>query len=550
MSALLKGGIFQNRYVFKAKLTAKSPLHIGSGEMIERPGLVDDKGKPLQISAVIVDAENKPYIPGSCIKGAIRDWLRLVKNMNDREDNVLKIKLTPDEIKSNAESLESLERLFGTIYSEGKLEIWDAPCLSQVNTPTDPNLSGWDKDRLTYVAKSVAINPETGTAEEHKLYNFELVPEGAKFQLALSGQNLSDDEVALILDVLDGFNHSVFPLTLGSMTKRGFGRFSISEVTVYKMEKNNISFWKELCENDNKAGYDSICREEFKMNDEKIAELKNKINYHAIIPNTLQIEWNLTLKTPLVIRSGSSFAWENAAKKKTRNYNMKYLWGHEASKKPDEHDISDLYFSLKINGNEVEPYYHIPSSSIRGSLREWTIKHLLPEDWWDIEGKLKEYAKQNPRPVLPKYLEEITSLFGFALETSDKSLNEKFNRAGRLTIEVEPFSGTQPQPDVHGTWSSSNNNYGPSNAKRHIKTRNPLDRITNAAKKGGLHSGLEFSREQNFKAKLIIKEPNDFDRNLIRCWLREINYGFIRFGALSSVGRGRVSAEEVQNAAI
>lgn len=158
MSNLLKGGTFQNRYVFKAQITTVSPLHIGSGEMIERKGLNDDEGNPLQISGVVVDARKKPYIPGSSLRGAMRDWLREVWQEQDREDKledlikkpIEEVKKKPDKpekiskeiAKIIKENESRLELLFGSTFAEGKIEVWDAPCTSNINTakyPTNPN---------------------------------------------------------------------------------------------------------------------------------------------------------------------------------------------------------------------------------------------------------------------------------------------------------------------------------------------------------------------------------------------------------------------------
>ncbi|GEM_PF-1094985 len=565
MSTSLKGSDFKNRYVFRARLTARAPFHIGSGKVIERQGLVDEKNnKNIEISGVVVDGESKPYIPGSTIRGVMRDWLRDVWQLNDRDDKKLsqilkpeiekikKKKTNPDEISQETANLlmsqkSLLEVLFGSVFSEGKLEVWDARCLTCVNTPTNPALSGWDRDRLTYVAKSVAIDPDTSTARERRLYNFELVPEGAEFEVILSGQNLSDEEAGIVLLALEeGFNHPVSPIALGSMTKRGFGRFSVSGLELFRLTKNDISKWRKVIATDSmkRAGYESICRDDFKLDNNRIKSLKDSARCSSSAVYFKQ-GFTFTLETPLVVRSGSSFSWENAERSKTRNYRMKYLWAHVADKQDNEHDIADLYFSLRIEGDQVKPYYHIPSSSIRGSLRQWTIRNLLPEEWWDIEKRLKEYAKQNPKPPLPRYLDDILSLFGFAINTVDRELNKKYTCAGRLNIEADPFNGNHPLPDVHGTWNNAGNDYGPSNAGRHIKTRNPLDRITNSAKEGGLHSGLEFSKGQSFNVTLTVENLTDFDRRLIDYWCSEINNGMIRFGALSSVGRGRVRLQEV-----
>jgi len=47
------------------------------------------------------------------------------------------------------------------------------------------------------------------------------------------------------------------------------------------------------------------------------------------------------------------------------------------------HHVSDLYHSVEIKDRKIVPYYHIPSSSVRGALRAWTIEHLLKREHWD-----------------------------------------------------------------------------------------------------------------------------------------------------------------------
>ncbi len=540
MSETMKGGSFVNRYLFRGVLTAHAPFHIGSGGTVTRTEMVDDDNNPLLISAVVTDGDDrpKPYIPGSSLRGAMRDWLSRVFGEEDREEKVLKSALKGLDALNVAGKQTRMERLFGTVYGEGKIEIWDAPCISAVDTPSNSHWSGWSRERLTYVAKSVAINPVTGTAEDKKLYNFELVPEGSQFQFTVTAQNLSRDEAALVLHVLEGFNHSTDPITLGSMTKRGFGRFACSVTEVYRLSQSDVSEWMRLAAGDNRAGFESICRNGFRLGPEDMEELKSPVPLSAPSRTALRKRWNVTLETPLVVRSGGKFGWKNASHSKTRNYNMRFRWGAEAG---GLDDISDLYCSVGVNGRDAIPYYHIPSSSIRGALRAWTIRYLLPESWWNIERALKEHVRQNASAPLPPNLDRILSLFGFVVNTGNKDIDREYTHAGRLTIKVEPFSESAPMPDVDGSWADNHPGDSPANAKRHIKTRNPVDRITNAAKDGGLHSFLEFSTGQSFVLEIIIEDRKDFDRKLVSRWREDINTGMLRFGALCSVGRGRVS---------
>ena len=505
MSTDKKGGNFRNRYLITATLEALAPFHIGTGVRDTR---TDSNGTSIEVSTVITDGSKKPYIPGSSLKGVMRQWSKDMYGETAAWDN-----------------------LFGSQDAEGKLEAWDAECESTSITPSNSHLSGWNQERLTYVAKSVAIDPESGTAAEHKLYNFELVPIGAQFKVTFTAQNLSDEEAGLLNATLNGFNDKAAPIVLGSMTKRGFGQFRMDNITVYRLDSNRLDDWKKHISSMNTAGYNTIQDDKF----------RSVLPEHAGKPadssgNRLTESWEMTLETPMVVRSGGKFGWKNAAASKTRNNKMKFKWGQE---KGQLEEIGDLNFSIRLVAQVAKPYYHIPSAGIRGSLREWAITNLLPREQWDMEKYLKELPAGQP---VPDMMWKIISLFGFTVSTPDKERTQQCTRAGRLMISVEPFKESADRPAMQGTWDEqAGNNYGPDNAIRHVKPRNPLDRITHAAKDGGLHNFLEFSSGQNVGIHIRITNPNDFDMKFIETVKQEINDGMIRFGGLSGVGRGRVN---------
>jgi CRISPR/Cas system CSM-associated protein Csm3 (group 7 of RAMP superfamily) len=136
-----------------------------------------------------------------------------------------------------------LELLFGTPFHEGKVEIWDAGC----NTTTDPNFKddvlGWNGNSLTYIDTSVAIDPETGTAMEHLLYQYEVVPPGVEFEFNLTGQNLSRIELGILLLALEGFNSGIYPIQVGGRGGRGFGHLKWEPTNIYRLEASGLKGW-------------------------------------------------------------------------------------------------------------------------------------------------------------------------------------------------------------------------------------------------------------------------------------------------------------------
>ena len=66
------------------------------------------------------------------------------------------------------------------------------------------------------------------------------------------------------------------------------------------------------------------------------------------------------------------------------------------------------------------------------------------------------------------------------------------------------------------------------------------------AKNQGLHHALEMSPEQVFDVELHILNPNIKDIEMLELWEDDINDGFLRFGGLTSQGRGRCMLSRVE----
>ncbi len=281
-SVMLKGDDFVNRYRLEGKLTATSPFHLGSGFVVERKGLDNEKTKkPIQVSAIATDHSERPVIPGSSLKGALRGYLlnvlstingsqqkesaEVLANDHDYDTSDLKEKKQKDQIAFMRESASFLERLFGTPFAEGKIEVWDGECVSS-EYPIDDKLSDsevapyWNHRRFTYVDQSVAIDPKTNTAIDKNLYSFEIVPPGVTFAINICGQNLSEIDIGMLIFGLEAFNSEIWPLTLGAMGGRGFGRFSFELTELYCLKRDNIGNWIKEAVCNRHSGYFSLKR--------------------------------------------------------------------------------------------------------------------------------------------------------------------------------------------------------------------------------------------------------------------------------------------------
>jgi CRISPR/Cas system CSM-associated protein Csm3 (group 7 of RAMP superfamily) len=259
MTNQLKGDAFSNRYRITGTLTTASPLHIGTGD--ERPmefsseeekkKIKDKVGKIPRISTIVTDHRGKPLIPGSTLRGVLRNWLLTVLEgigpqwavERDYDGEGLLDLDQAEQIQTVKDTFSHLELLFGTPLNAGKVEVWDATCCAGDLQAMDDRLLSWDGSRLTYVDTSVAIDPTRGTAKDKLLYKADVVPPGVTFELNIAAQNLSDEELGLVLLALEGFNSQIYPIQVGARGGRGYGRLEFKIGTIYHLECEGVKKW-------------------------------------------------------------------------------------------------------------------------------------------------------------------------------------------------------------------------------------------------------------------------------------------------------------------
>lgn len=215
---------FNNRWMIRGILTNRTNMHIGNGEAVTRSALLGDEQKPVLIQAVATDVSGRAYIPGSAIKGNLRAWL-----------------------ERNAIQSDIMEKLFGSRDQEkvdafgGAVEFWDARAVKLDDIAMLP--PHWDAERLTGVVASVAINRQTGAATDNKLFHQEYVPPGVGFAVTITGQDIEDDEIALLLHALENGSAGDEPILLGAASANCWGSYSWRLSEIRFMDKKGVERW-------------------------------------------------------------------------------------------------------------------------------------------------------------------------------------------------------------------------------------------------------------------------------------------------------------------
>lgn len=286
---------FQTRWLITGSLTVRTALHIGAGETHS----IDIKGQLVEVSTVVRDYKaktdteknpiGKPYIPGATLKGNLRAWLQT-------------------QLKSDKKVLSLLNNVFG--YGKrkdsddqgqgGKTEFWDARIQKPLEIPTYPP-PYWDEKLQTGIEVGVTIDRVMRTAREQRLFHWEIVPPDVCFEVNITGNGLSDQEVALLLFALKAFNREQQPITLGRETAQGKGQMVWQLEKIQKLDKENTIKW--LTNKSSCLWYEA---EEMEVVDEFhfFSAQEEFFKLYAAHP-TLRVDLQLNFDTPFLVNEPS-----------------------------------------------------------------------------------------------------------------------------------------------------------------------------------------------------------------------------------------------------
>lgn len=222
----------ESRYIFKGELVLENEMHLGSG-----------KGDGRTDSLVVKDFKNKPFIPGSSLRGVLRSVIEriaatlgkdpcllssdtCVTNSKDILQEEFK-ELLKNKDKSGIEKFLNDDskicpvcRFFGSTVVASKIRITDLPLKVEKAEPA--------------IRHGEAINRDTETSQDKAKFDFEVVPKGSSFEFELIGENLTDDDLSLlaigIQEMIDG------NFWIGGNSSRGLGKC--------KLDKLDIKYFK------------------------------------------------------------------------------------------------------------------------------------------------------------------------------------------------------------------------------------------------------------------------------------------------------------------
>ena len=250
---------FKNRLEITGTLTTVTALRISKSRSTEPIG---------SDLPVIKDALGRPLIPGSSFKGALRSRLEsflrgIDPNLAEDPANYtsstinnqvkdLKVKYKNDDLNLTQELsdlTDDIGSLFGTPWMASKFQVRDL-------TVQPDAWFGQYQER-----DGVAIDRDTETAADGKLYDYQVVPAATPFDFKAVVENAHDWELGLLMIGLHQFETEQIPLGGGRSRGLGVVKLKIDKMLWVDVEDHPeflLEYLKKLVMGDETAYEDAV----------------------------------------------------------------------------------------------------------------------------------------------------------------------------------------------------------------------------------------------------------------------------------------------------
>ena len=243
----------RNRYVFTGKLVMLTAFHIGGG--------VGRMTSSSSDSPVVLTTEEIPFIPGSSFKGVLRSTVeKLVPMLPGDWFSCGLIQLSDDEAK---EAQDQGKRICPTAWSgdiaqekrknPGRAEeilekarerlcatckLFGSPLAASRLNINDLYMPLKEWSGVIQVRDGVAIDRDSEKAKDRLKYDFEVVPSGAAFDLEMTLENATEQDLQLLSVGLSEFMHRFG--TIGGKRSRGLGVCQLEYLHISELKLTGI----------------------------------------------------------------------------------------------------------------------------------------------------------------------------------------------------------------------------------------------------------------------------------------------------------------------
>ena len=222
----MKWDTFENRLRITGELVAVTGMRVGMSAESAMPTATD--------LPVIKNANGRPFIPGSSLRGAVRAHIERIvrafepdprdgKGAHDPIDVKAYNKLYEEKSDEEIFTVSSrVDRVFGSPKLASRVRFTDLPLLTDGAEPE--------------LRDSVAIDREKESVANK--YDFEAMPAGVRFGLEIVAENLDDAELGLLLLGVRELEQG--NIRIGGFKGRGLGVVRLEKVQYEWIDRDSL----------------------------------------------------------------------------------------------------------------------------------------------------------------------------------------------------------------------------------------------------------------------------------------------------------------------
>ena len=239
----------RNRYIFRGRLVMQTALHIGGGKVT-----LSSSDSP-----VVLTPDQKPFIPGSSFKGALRSTVEKLAPALPGFSTCALIELNKDTLQAELDGGKDIKNICSTvrqwqiaqerrnrpaqsadINSRAAREVCDtcrlfgSPFAAARLNVSDLYLPEEEWNGIIQTRDGVAIDRDSEKARDRLKYDFEVVPASATFAMEIVLENAEPADLQLICvglsEYVQGFG------VIGGKRSRGLGVATLEELMVDALE--------------------------------------------------------------------------------------------------------------------------------------------------------------------------------------------------------------------------------------------------------------------------------------------------------------------------
>ncbi len=244
----------QNRYLFTGKLVMQTALHIGGGKVT----------LSASDSPVVLTSTGLPFIPGSSFKGALRSTVeKLVPMLPENahlftcslidldEDSLATAKkeqkqnsavtICPtarqrDIVQQRRNHPDRADKILEDVLKElcNTCQLFGSPFAASHVSVNDLYMPENLWSDVIQIRDGVAIDRDSERARDHLKYDFEVVPSNATFDLELTLENATKQDLQLLCVGLSEYVHG--SAMIGGKRSRGLGACKLENLEVSSLE--------------------------------------------------------------------------------------------------------------------------------------------------------------------------------------------------------------------------------------------------------------------------------------------------------------------------